>query len=96
MPDWIAPTVIGIIISIVGYLLAAKDSAQEKQISELWDKHNEDADRLNMLTSRVDREYYVKHELDMRFDKLEAAFARAAAEVGAKIDKLSDRILERK
>ena len=94
--DWILPTVIGIVVSIVGYLLSAKDTAQERQISELWDKHNEDADKLNALTSRVDREYYVKHELDARFDKLERAFKEGFDQLGAKFDRLADRLMETK
>jgi hypothetical protein len=96
MPEWIAPTIIGIIVSVVGYLLAAKDSAQEKQITELWNKHNEDADRLNGLTSRVDREYYVKHELDARFDKLEQDLKDVFRELGDKFDCFAERLLERK
>ena len=71
------------VVSALGWLLSAKDAAQERQISALWTKHDEDAAKLGELQRQVDKDYYVKRELDNRFDRLEMTFRTG-------IDKLSD------
>lgn len=96
MPDWILPTGVGIIVSVIGYLLAAKDNAQEKQITALWEVHNADASRLANLELHVAKEHYIKPELDAKFAHLEIAFRDGFHELGNKFDKLSDRLLERR
>ena len=78
-------------------LRKAMDDAREfhaKQIALLFSKHDEDSSRLDTFQLKIASDHYVKHELDMRFDKLEAAFSRGFAELGGKFDRLSDRLLE--
>lgn len=73
-------------LSVVGYLLAKKDSAQETQISDLYTKHESDAKRLQELELHVASNHYPKTEInqileqmkkhfDERFDRLEQFMA---------------------
>lgn len=80
-------------IAIIGFFLRQKDEAQGKQISALWLKHDEDAKALADLKERIAREHYVKAELDARFQRLEDAFKDGFNELGNKIDRLSEVLL---
>lgn len=77
-------------IAIIGWFLRQKDEAQAKQISTLWIKHDEDAAALSDLKERIAREHYVKAELDARFQRLEDAFRAGFNELGGKLDKLTN------
>lgn len=94
---------ISIVVTIIGSLLAKKDAAQEKEIvalrtdhgkhiSELWEMHNRDAQRLNDFEVRIAREHYVKQELDAKFDKLEIAFRDGFKDLGDKLDQIVRRL----
>lgn len=89
----------GVLISIIGWFLRAKDAQQEremqqmrehydKQIAALWVKHDADASRLEELVRHIDRAHYTREELDKRFDKLETSLTAAINSVGLRIDKL--------
>lgn len=90
----IAAAGIFMLLGIVGWFLRAKDSAQEKQISALWEKHDEDVRSLQELRERIAREHYVKAELDMRFQRLEDAFRDGFRDMGDKLDKISSLLLD--
>lgn len=79
-----------LMVGIIGFFLRQKDEAQAKQISTLWAKHDEDAMALSELKERIAREHYVKAELDARFQRLEDAFRTGFNELGGKLDKLTD------
>lgn len=64
---WI--TLIGVVVSVIGYLLSRKDTAQEAQIYELYHKHEEDAARLQALEIRIAGSHYQKPEVDRLLDK---------------------------
>jgi len=79
----------GTIISLLGilivpafaYLLNKKDAAQEEKIKAqgeaiklLFRKHDDDAAALVLLQRQIDKEHYVKPELDARFQSLESTF----------------------
>lgn len=83
-----------LLLGIIGFFLRQKDEAQGKQITALWTKHDEDAAALVDLKERIAREHYVKTELDARFQRLEDAFQRGFQELGSKIDKLSEVLLQ--
>lgn len=83
-----------LLLGIIGFFLRQKDEAQGKQISALWLKHDEDAEALADLKERIAREHYVKTELDARFQRLEDAFQRGFQELGSKIDKLSEVLIQ--
>lgn len=83
-----------LLLGIIGFFLRQKDKAQGKQITALWTKHDEDAAALADLKERIAREHYVKTELDARFQRLEDAFQRGFQELGSKIDKLSEVLVQ--
>lgn len=83
-----------LLLGIIGFFLRQKDEAQGKQISALWLKHDEDAAALADLKERIAREHYVKAELDARFQRLEDAFRGGFNELGQKLDKLTDVMLQ--
>ena len=90
--EWLIPMAASGVLGVIAWLLKNKDAAQEHQISELWEKHNEDSRALQDLRVQIAQSYYVKHELDMRFDKLESAFRDGFRELGEKFDKLAERM----
>jgi len=81
-------------VAIIGFFLRQKDEAQAKQINALWSKHDEDAMALSDLKERIAREHYVKAELDARFQRLEDAFRTGFNDLGGKLDKMTDVIVQ--
>lgn len=67
---------------------------QEQQIAALFDKHDIDAAELVKLKYDIAKEHYVKGELDLRFDKLEASFTKGFDSLGDKFDKLADTLVD--
>lgn len=70
-----------LIVPVITYLLDKKDTAQEKEIAALQEtcrllfkKHDEDAAALGLLQRQIDKEHYIKPELDARFQSLETTF----------------------
>jgi hypothetical protein len=76
------------------WFLRSKDEFQGKQIALLFTKHDDDAKALEALRLQIASNHYVKHELDMRFDKLEAAFRSGFSDLGSKFDRLADRLID--
>lgn len=96
----------GILVGILGYLLAKKDEAQEqkiadleqihgKQITTLWEKHDIDAKELENLKLLVASKHYERGELDSKFDKLETSFKEGMIALGIKLDKLTEVIIHK-
>jgi hypothetical protein len=99
--EWIWQIGAMTIISVIGVLLRNKDQAQAEQIAMLFKKHDDDVAALQELRLQIANNHYVKHELDLRFDKLEATFTRgfdelgkALRDLGVRFDRLSDRLVE--
>jgi len=78
----IVAIIMGVVISIMGYLLAKKDAAQEEQLLDLYIKHEADAAKLQSLEVKIAENHYPKSEinqivdslkkyLDDRFDRIE-------------------------
>jgi Tfp pilus assembly protein PilO len=91
----------GVIVMIIGWLLAKKDQTQGDEIAALkasvltlFGKHDIDVAALQELRLQIAREHYQKEELDERFNKLEAAFQRGFDDLGHKFDRLSEALLE--
>jgi len=85
----------------IGYLLRQKDADQQRQLEELvrqkdalWEKHDEDAERLQALELKIASEHYVKRELDGKFDKLESAITGGLNSLGERFDKLASAMTE--
>lgn len=95
-------SILGIlIVPAFAHLLNKKDTAQEKEIKALQDhvqllfkKHDDDAAALVLLQRQIDKEHYVKPELDARFQSLESTFRAGMHDLGAKFDRLSSFLME--
>lgn len=98
---------VSVVVGLIAYLLRQKDLQQqqqilelrsdaEKQVALLWQKHDQDAKDLSDLRLHIASQHYVKTELDSRFDKMELAFQHGFQDIGAKLDKLNDILVERK
>jgi hypothetical protein len=94
----------GTILSILGilivpafaYLLNKKDAAQGEQIKALGDlikllfkKHDDDVAALILLQRQIDKEHYVKPELDARFQSLESTFREGFASLKSEFRELA-------
>lgn len=84
----------GAIFAIIGYLLARKDAQQEAQIKTLWEKHDEDAKRLQDLELDIAKRHYVKDELDQRFDRLENSIRSGMDSISGEVRNLRDAIMK--
>lgn len=91
---------LGIVGSIVGWLLSNKDKQQarqiegmEAQITTLFRKHDDDVQALQDLRERIAGRHYERQELDAKFDKLEVAFKNGFKELGDKFDKLYEGLM---
>ena len=84
---------VGGLWGVTWWLLQNKDRLQEKQISALWEKHDQDAAALAALKLEIAKEHYIKGELDQKFDKLEHAFTGGMDGLGKKFDQLASSLL---
>lgn len=90
----IALFVLGGLCTVMWWLLRNKDSAQSDQIRTLFSKHDEDAEKLADLKLEIARQYYVKTELDPKFEKLEHTISEWFSLLGAKFDMLNGAVSE--
>lgn len=105
-------SILGIlIVPAFAYLLNKKDEAQEEKINAhgdsiklLFKKHDDDAAALVLLQRQIDKEHYVKPELDARFQSLDsrlqsleatfrAGLHELSVELGGKFDNLSEALV---
>ena len=86
--------IIGGLVAVISWALKQKDEAQGRQITALWTKHDEDAKALAELKERIAREHYLKHELDSRFESLELSFREGMRDLGGKMDKLTETLIQ--
>lgn len=77
--------------ALVSYLLQQKDAQQQRDIQELYSKHESDAASLQRLELHVAGEHYKRSELDSRFDRLEESVRTELRDLGKKIDVLIDK-----
>jgi hypothetical protein len=69
-----AASILSVLVAIVGWLLANKDAKQANEIALLFKKHDDDSAALASLKLEIAKEHYLKHELDSRFQQLDATF----------------------
>ena len=86
--------ILGIILTIIGYLLSQKDSKQQKEIDILFKKHDIDALALQELRERVVGNHYERRELDVKFDKLETSINVGLEKLGNKFDEFNLNLLK--
>ncbi len=82
---------IGAIGALVSYLLQQKDAQQQRDIQDLYRKHEADASALQRLELHVAGEHYKRNELDSRFDRLEESVRSELRDLGKKIDVLIEK-----
>jgi hypothetical protein len=79
-----ALAIVGIIVIPIGYLLARKDAQQAEFIKDLYEKHQQDAEKLADLNLKLVGQYYDRAAIDTlfinfkaylneRFDRIEKA-----------------------
>lgn len=88
---------LGIVFSVIGYLLHQKDVAQQEEIKTinasiqlLFKKHDEDVAVLQQFRLEIAEGHYKKYELDARFDRLEASFKEGFSQLSEKFDRFVD------
>jgi biopolymer transport protein ExbB/TolQ len=93
--EWVAVGlfVMGGIFTVLWYLLQNKDAAQERELAQLWIKHDEDAKSLAELKLSIAEGYSKKHELEARFQKLEESMHQGFKEMSSKLDNISNTML---
>jgi hypothetical protein len=100
MSDFLPITELGLsitggIFTVLWWLLKQKDEKQESSIKILFEKHDEDARKLDELKLEIARQHYVKPELDAKFDRLELSIKDGMHELGDKFDKLATVLIKR-
>lgn len=85
----------GAIAAVLWYLLRQKDARQQRQIDLLWEKHDEDAQRLTDLSIEIAKKHYERPELDGKFDRLEASIRDGLKELGGKFDRLAEALMHK-
>lgn len=95
-------SILGIlIVPAFAYLLNKKDASQEEKINAhgdsiklLFKKHDDDAAALVLLQRQIDKEHYIKPELDARFQSLETTFRQGFEGLRAEFKELTKVLLE--
>lgn len=64
-------------------------AATQAQIALLFKKHDDDVAALQSLQLQIAKEHYLKHELDQRFQSLEATFRQGFDGLSAEFKELS-------
>lgn len=86
--------ILGVAIAAIGALLQNKDSAQAKQIALLFIKHDEDAAALQLLRERIAGNHYERQTIDARFEKFEISLKDGFADLGSKLEKLTETVTQ--
>lgn len=81
----IALAVLGVLFTVIAYLLKQKDGQQADQIKSLFEKHDKDAADLADLKLKMAETHYTKSELNDVLGRIEA-----------KVDKVMDALLKGK
>ena len=81
---------LGVLFTVLWYLLQQKDAKQQKDIELLWTKHDSDVTELQQLKLQIASQHYVKAELDQKFDRMDATMKTGFEILSSKVDKLSD------
>ena len=95
MPAELWVLLVSIIFAVIGYLLSRKDAQQASDITLLWEKHDDDAKRLQDLELDIAKHHYLKAELDPKFEQLTIYFKAGMETLGAKVDKLTDTLIHK-
>lgn len=89
METAIAVFVLGIIFSVIGWLLSNKDKKQGEEIAKLFVLHDDDSKELMRLQLEIARNHYPKSELDVRFAQLDATIKEGFKDLGSDIKEMT-------
>lgn len=64
---------------------------QQSQVTLLFQKHDEDVERLRGVEMRIASDHYIKPELDAKFEKIEVAVRQGFQEVSGSMKGMGDR-----
>ncbi|MDE2106035.1 MAG: hypothetical protein KGL39_52920 [Patescibacteria group bacterium] len=70
----IASAVLLIVVGVIRSQLARKDESQEKLITDLYTKHEDDSKRLQALELKIAENHYQKLEVDRLLDRFKGYF----------------------
>lgn len=87
--------VFGAVGTVLWYLLRQKDAKQQRDIDLLWEKHDDDAQRLTDLSIEIAKKHYERPELDGKFDRLETSIRDGLKELGGKFDRLAEALMHK-
>lgn len=89
METAIALLILGIVFSVIGWLLSNKDKKQGEEITKLFALHDEDSKELMQLRLEIARNHYPKSELDVRFAQLDATIKEGFKDLGTDIKEMT-------
>lgn len=70
MEAWLPAFIVGLVFSVIGYLLASKDKKQSEDVEKLYGLCHKLKDDMSTFQLKVAENHYPKNELDKRFDQL--------------------------
>ena len=77
---------LGVLITVIGYLLSQKDAKQEELIKDLYTKHEADEKELTHLRIQIADGYHKKPEIDSKIEKLEKSIIEGFKHLGDRFD----------
>jgi len=89
----IVTIVIGLVFSIIGWLLSNKDAKQAEEIKLLFKKHEDDVTELTNLRIKIAEQHYQKPELDAKFSDINKTLEKGFAGLEASIKEMSKSFL---
>lgn len=87
METWILASIVGAVLSVMGYLLSSKDRKQGDEIvaiktelksdtASLFNLCHKNKDEISAFRLSVAENHYPKHELDKRFEQLNSTISK--------------------
>ena len=73
--------VLTLFTTLMAWLFQQRDAARQSEIKLLFEKHDQDAKRLEDLQLEIARQYYVKPEIDSRLDRITSGIDRLSTEI---------------
>lgn len=89
MEAWLPAFVVGLVFSVIGYLLADKDKKQGEEMEKLYGLYHKLKDDAATFQLKVAENHYPKNELDKRFDQLNHTITVGFSELSREIREMN-------